>query len=1107
MKRYVELTLSFMLFFGIAFAFGQQAFWGGIVGNITDKTGAAVANATVTITNTDTGVQLPIKTNSMGYYQALKLTPGNYKVTAMAPTFASFVRSNITLSGGQQVRVDVPLQVGAPTEVVQVTGATPEINTESATTILGPITTHQTWTLPNTNGPQPWPDPYNQLLNGYADIANSAFSIGGTLSSQNAEVQDGMRMEGQSDVVGGSRGLARPSIDSIQELVVTTSNFSAKYSQQAAIETVLKSGTNNWHGSLWYQHANKAFNAPSYFTHQKTPYLLHQYGGSVGGPIKKDKAFFFFSYQGFKFPNALENFSTIPTAKMRTGDLSEFLDPTFLAASGFSAPTVVKDPQSGLPFPNNVIPQSRISPIATEILSVYPAPNQPGPFTRNLVVDGLLIRKESNFDVRGDYYFNPNQHTYGRFTFFRSPNAASQTSLPGFGGNYFIDNGRNLTVHHVSTLSPHLLNDAMFGMFRNNTPLGPGLFSSDMTAWNKQLGIAGIPPEQDNGFPFITFSQTSITTPVSYGFGENDEYIYEGKDEVTWTRGRHTVQTGFDFRRDEQGSNLPGTGQGNGGTCQFGCLNFNGRWTGLDFADFLLGLPFTSSRMFLSQPDFRNRNEWAGYMQDDIKLTARLNLSLGVRYDYFPIVTSANGLESIFDPASGSLVVPTQQSISNMPSNVILPIPVITAAQAGLPTSLLESNKNDWAPRAGFAYRLLSNSVVRGGFGLYHTPLVSTGRLLLSGPFQATSSFPDVQPAPGGTPAITLANPYVGGSTGKPLLNFFAPNRRVDDPTHYSYNLAIEHQWKANAFTVEYEGKQSNIPYRPQLNAVPPSNVPFSRSRLPFPILGAVTGLKDGANYTYNGLRLNARRQMARGLYFDVAYVFERTIDDLGGISGETGGSPENPFDLTRDRGVSSFMPPSRITINYVYDLPFGKGVLGFGDYAAGKVANAIIGGWETAGTYWWQTSPPLNVTGSFLNAAGQVYDAPNTNTLSGRTDYTGQPIAPTAAQIAQGYVFNPNAFTQHVPSGQYGNVGRGILYAGSSTDSINQSFFRNFRIPWFVGNEGANFRFGFLMYNALNHSNTANPVTSMNSPLFGKRTTTKVGDTRTMMLQARIEF
>jgi hypothetical protein len=1106
MKWFLKLSVVVVLILGVVPGFGQQAFWGGIVGNVTDKTGAAVPGAAVTITNTDTNVQLPLKTNSLGYYQALKLTPGNYQVTATATGFGSFIRKGLVLGGGQQVRVDVPLQVGTAAQTVEVTGATPEINTESATTSLGEITTHQTWTLPNTNGPAIWPDPYNQLLTGYADIDNSAFSIGGTLSSQNAEVQDGMRMEGQSDVVGGSRGLARPSIDSVQDVVVTTSNFSAKYSQQAAIEIVMKSGTNDWHGSLWYQHGNKAFNAPSYFTHQKTPFLLHQYGGSVGGPIKKDKAFFFFSYQGFKFPNALENFSTIPTAQMRAGDLSQFLDPTFLAASGFPAPIVVADPQTGLPFPNNVIPANRISPIASQVLSIYPNPNQPGPFTRNLVVDGLLIRKESNFDARGDYYFNEKQHMYARFTYFSSPNAASQTSLPGFGGNYFIDNGRNLTVHHVSTLSTHLLNDAMFGMFRNNTPLGPGLFSKDMTAWNSKLGIAGIPADQDNGFPYITFSQTNITTPVSWAFGENDEYIYEGKDEITWNRGRHTVQAGFDFRRDEQGSDLPGTGQGNGGTCQFGCMTFNGRWTGLDFADFLLGLPYTSSRLYLSKPDFRNRNEWSGYVQDDLKVTAKLNLSLGLRYDYFPIVRSANGLESIYDPATGSLVVPTQQSIDNMPSNVILPIPVITASQAGLPPSLLESNKNDWAPRFGFAYRFLSNSVVRGGFGLYHTPLVSTGRLLLGGPFQATSSFPDVQPAPGGAPAITLANPYVGGSTGKPLLNFFAPNRRVDDPRHYSYNLAIEHQWGANAFTAEYVGKHSVIPYRPQLNAVPPSNIPFTRSRLPFPALGSVTGLKDGANYTYNGLRLNARRRMTKGLYLDVAYVFEKTIDDLGGISGETGGSPENPFNLTRDRGVSSFMPPSRLTVNYVYQIPFGKGALGFSDSGVGKVADAIIGGWETAGTYAWQTSPPLNVSGSFVNAAGQVYDAPNTNTLSGRPDYTGEPIAPTAAQIQQGYVFNPNAFTRQVPSGRYGNVGRGVLYVGSPTTSINQSFFKNFKIPWFL-ESGATFRLGFLMYNAINHSNTANPVTNLNSPLFGKRVTTKVGETRTMMFQARIDF
>ncbi|HXN21471.1 MAG TPA: TonB-dependent receptor [Candidatus Dormibacteraeota bacterium] len=1084
-----------------------QASWGSIVGNVSDQSGAVVRGATVAVRNSDTNVQVTITTDSAGYYQALKLTPGNYQVSVQNTGFQTLVFEAIQLAGGQQVRVDAQLQVGQITEKVEATGAALQINTENANTTLAEITPRETWTLPNSRG-QTNPDVYNQLLTGYADLNNFGFSVGGTLSGQNAEVQDGMRIEGQADIIGGNRGFARPNQDSVESLVITTSDFSAKYPQQAAIESVIRSGTNKWHGDLWYQHGNKVFNATDRISGQKNPFVLHQFGGAVGGPIIKDKAFLFFSYQGFRFVQLESNLATVPTAKMRTGDLSEFLDPTFLAASRFSQPIVVSDPRTGLPFPNNKIPADRISPVAKAVLGAYPTTlNQSSPFINNFQQNDIAPSKEVNLDFRGDYYFNNKQHSYVRFSRFHFPAARSQTTLPGFGGNYFIVDVKTITAHHVSTISPRMLNDAMFGVFRNHTSMGPGLFGQTQTAWNQRLGISGIPANQDNGFPFITFQQTGITTPLSYGFGENDEYIYQLKDEVSYSRGRHTIQMGIDFRRDEQGSNLPGIGQGNGFTCQFGCIRFSGRWTGSDLGDFLLGLPFAASRMTLAPPDFRNRNEYGAYIQDDITLTKSFNLSLGLRYDYFPMVRSAHDLESLFDPASNRLVVPSERAITEIPPNVILPISIVTAQQAGFPSSLLNSQKNDWEPRVGAAYRLLSSTVIRGGFGIYHTPLVGVGRRLLSGPYQATSDFPDVQPPRGAAPVITFDNPYQGLSTGRPLINFFASDQHIDDPRHYSYNLSLDHQWGANAFTVEYEGKHSVVPYRPSLNALPPSLTPFRRSNLPFPRLGGVTGLKNGASYDFNALRLNARRRFTRDLYFDVTYVFSRTIDDAGGIVGETSGSPEDPFNLKRDRGVSNAIPPSRLTVNYIYDFPFGKGALAFGDSGVGKVLNQIVQGWETAGTYNWQTSPPLSVVGSYLNAAGQRYDAPNTNTFFGRPDYTGQPIAPTADQVAQGFIFNPNAFTAHVPAGRYGNVGRGVVWYGPRQLNVHQSFFRNFHIPWFVGQEGATFRFGFLMFNVLNHSNLTTPVTNMDSPLFGKRVRQYNGETRTMMLQGRIEF
>lgn len=1094
----------------------QQAFYGSIVGNVTDASDAAVPNATVAVINVETNVEIEVKTNDSGLYQALNLKTGTYRVRVSVPGFQTFLRENIVLQAGQQARVDVRLQVGEVSQTVEVKTDAPLINTETATTQLTGIFQHKnTVTLPNWGGPgNVFPDIYYQLLFGQADINNAAFVIGGTLSGQNAEVQDGMRIEGQRHYVGGNRGLARPGVESVEEVVVTTTSPSAKYPNPSAIETVMKSGTNDWHGSLMYIHGNKALNARGYFTHLKSPFLLHQYFGSIGGPIRKNKTFFFFGQQGFYHPNGEESFSSIPTARMRTGDLSEFLDRNFMRGN----PIAVNDPLTGRPFANNVIPSDRIDPIARRILEVYPQPNRgsdatSGPlYQRNFLLTDLLIRKETfNFDTRVDHYFSPTQHSYVRFSFFDSPNARTQFNLPGFGGNYFIIKTKTLTAHHTSTFSTNFINHVMVGIFNEDDPLGAGDFRDVGVepAWNRQLGIAGVPENQDSGFPNITFSNSAFNTPFSWGFGNYKNRYTHIRDDVSWFRGRHNIQFGIDFRHESEGSEMPGVGQGNAGTCQYGCITFNGRWTGLDFADFLLGLPFSSARMYLLPPDIRKRDEWAFYFQDDIKWSSKLNLSLGLRWDYFPIVRSVNDFASLFDPVSRRLVLPSDKAIAAVRPEVALPIPLVTADTAGFEKSLLKSDKNDWGPRVGLAYRFMSSTVLRGGVGVYHTGLVNSGRRLLTGPFQAREDFPAAQPAPNEPPILRLANPYVGAGRGTSLVNFFAGEPDVRNPVHYNYNLAVEHQIGSNALIAEFVGKKSIIPWGPALNAVPPSTTPFSRDRLPFPTLGAISGLANGAHYNYHALRLNAKRRFARGLFFDVAYAWSKTIDDLGGISSEAGGTSEDPFNRIRDRGESFFMPPHRMTISYLYEVPFGKpgGILTLPDDGAGRVVNYLIQGWEMAGTYNFQTSAPLNVSGRFLNAQGQQYDAPNTNTLAGRPDYTGQPLAPTDQQRSQGFVFNPLAFTEFVPSGRYGNAGRGILRFGEGQIGINQSFFRNFTIPWFLRDNRARLRVGFLMFNAINHSNVPNPVTALNNPAYGKRTTDKSGNVRTVAFQARIDF
>lgn len=1101
------VNLLFLFLLGItSLLHGQQAHYASIIGNVTDQSSAVLPGADVRITSVEAGVTFELKTNEQGLFQALNLTPGTYRVAVSAPGFRTSVREGIVLAGSQQARADFKLEVGAVTQSVEVKAASPQINTENATSRVAPISHYQTVTLPNTGGARHL-DPYSQLSVGYADINNAAFSVGGALSGQNAEIQDGMRVSGQVDLQANNRGIVRPTVESVQELIVTTSNPTARYNEPAAIETILKSGTNDWHGSLFYQHGNRALNARGYFTHQKQEFLLHQYGGSIGGPVRKNKTFFFFAYGGIEDQQMQPFFGNFPTPRMKRGDFSELIDPAFLRQAGFANPIIVRDPVTGQPFVNNVIPAARIGAIAGRIASVYPDPNYDSGrgYISNQLLGSLNLARQSNFDIRVDHYFSPTQRTYGRFSYYNLAQSRDRVYFPDFWGNWFKIRGRVATVHHTSTVGSSFTNHAMLGVFFKRSPGGAGLFDEEVIPWNQRLGISGIAPEFDRGFPLLTFSQSTITTPATFGPLAPRERIYNFQDNVGWIRGRHSIQTGFEFRRDNEGVPYQWMHSFN---CAFGCMTYSGRWSGFDFADLMLGLPLSAARYTPAPGDMRPRNEWAGYIQDDFRWTPRLSLSLGLRYNYFGPVTSEGGLMALFDPAGNRLVVPSEKSIQAIPRGVSLPMPVVTADQAGFPSSLLQSNKNDWQPRIGVAYRVLSNSVIRAGWGVYRTALIGTARRLLTGPFDITEDFPAQQPPQGAPPVLSLASPYQTSSTSRPLLNFFAPEKNLKNLLHYDYNFAVEHQIGANAFSAEYVGKKSIVPWGPDLNAVPASLTPFSRSRLPFPALGSIATLRNGAHYNFNALRLEARRRLIRGLFYDVTYVWSKTIDDLGGISGETAGTSEDPFNRLRDRAESPLIAPHRMTVNYIYQLPFGKGgALAFSNEGAGRVANYIIRGWETAGTYNFQTAAKLTPSGSYRDSSNRQYDAPNTNRLSGRSECTGLPIEPSDTQRSQGFVFNPDAFTRNVPAGRYGSCGRSVIPFGAATILLNQSFFRNFRIPWFVGDTGANFRFGFLMYNFINHSNGTNPTTNLDSAIFGKRANNKRGETRTMFFQARIDF
>lgn len=1103
--------------------FAQESYYGSIVGNVVDETGKVIPGAEVTVISSETGVSRTVVTSEEGLYRVRNLNPGTYRVEVSLPGFKRFVRDNVIVGGGREVRENASLQIGDIADEVTVRGTSTLITTENPTR-KDSVSHEATVTIPNKSTAfQVFPDVYNQLFLVDAEINNSAFIIAGSIGATESHIVDGMRVENQSSPVGGSRGLARPSIEAVSELVIVKNNASARYARPAAYELVLKGGGNDLHGSFWYEHGNKSLNAFPFFFGiggiggqpgrvglLKPPFILHQYGASAGGPIVKDKTFFFGSFQGFYFPNGEFWQGNVPTLKMRQGDFSELLDPDFLSAVGFSEPIQLVDPVTREPIPGNVIPPSMLSPVALNILrEAIPEPNTTTSqgWLNNFTTGGLLVRKESNFDVRLDHFFSPNHQLYGRFMYFHSPNWRSEAVLPKFGGNHFIYDNRSLTIHDTVNFSSNLTNDLMFGYFNSHFPGGPGApDETDELAlpWNSILGIEGISPERDKGFPLITLSQTALSMPISFGPTDLTDRFYEIADNLVWVKGNHSVQSGFNYRQSHQGSDLPGVGQSNAFSCEFGCATFNGRWTNLDIADFMLGFPFSSARFVNPPADFRNRNEWSGYIQDDWKVNPKLTLNLGLRYDYFPAIRSENDLMAMFDPASGRLIVPTQRSLQAIPQNLNLPIPVVTAAEAGFEESLLVADKNDWQPRFGVAYRITDDTVIRGGIGSYRSPLTVVGSRLLTGPFAVREDFPVVQPATGEAPVITLSDPFHVEGQGSSIINFFAPEPRLSTPRYYDFSLSVDHQIGDHVFEAGYVGKTARIPFRFELNAVPPSDIPFSRDRLPFPDLGSITGMRNGASYAYHAMRLSAKRRFADGLMFDGTYVWNKTLETGGTISNAESFPPEDPFDLNRDKAQSGLVPPHRFTGNFIWQLPFGRwGALTAPDRGFGRAVNQIASGWELAGNFNLTKNAPLNVTTTFRDADGNPIDAPNTNRFSGRPDRTGEAID----NVPSGFVFNPNAFSSQVPTGRYGNAGRNLI-PGVFRDTYNLSIFRNFQLPWwFAGDEGAKLRLGAHWFNAFNHLSPLNPITNMDSPFFGQNPSGKGGQNRTIQLALRIDY
>lgn len=1092
MHRLPSFILAAIVFASLPVALVAQFTQSSIVGTVTDASGAPVSDAEVTVRNEGTNFVRTIRTESSGDYRVSGLEAGFYQVTVAVPGFKTFEQTRIDVVSGQSKRVDVRLEVGEVSTRVTVEGGLSQIDTESAT-------------LSNLKTARDFAElPLSVFGRGWANITNvtagvqssNGFEVNGARDTANNFTADGISVNDMVNSRNTANGFSGD-IETFQEIRILTSNSSAEYAQVAQFAAVSKSGTNEPHGALYWGIFNSAFSARSWADRQPVSFTNHNlFAVNGGGPVYiprlydgRNRTFFFASYSGARYRVGNRVFRIVPTEAMRQGDFSQFAGQIDLV-----------DPlNGGQPFPGNRIPQQRLSPVALKVQDlVYPLPNQPG---------------QGAYGVANNYYADPGGAFDSDVYSFRVDQRISDSNLlfvrtgltmkngdtyrgellNGYGSEGFRSNipGRSVVVSDTHTFSPTLVNELKLGFNRTFSTSTDYNYGADVLS---ELGIQGIQnPGNDPGIRSMPLFSFGGAIPVAQTTGTNRGYTaqntYQVIDNVSWFRGRHTLKAGVDIRRlqvNQDRSPLSVRGQ----------YTFDDRLTGLAYANFLLGWPSTAARG-IARPAAYPRSTYTGfYIQDDFKLHSRITLNLGVRYEYqTPWVEKFNRIFT-FDPKTGSMVTAGSTIPSDLVPSVAATLPIITAAQAGLPQrSLMYTDTNNWNPRIGLAIRPLGDTttVVRMGYGLFTQ--FWPGMLALNatgGPWQSTESFFIEDPT---KPIAQFPNPFQTTSSFSGVQSIRGLSPRFPNERTHQWNFSVGRQILGIALDIGYVGTRAlNIPYTENLNLLRPSTVPFSAANRPYPRFNSTDYVQAGGSSIYHGLTIQADRRMASGVWFNINYTLAKALTDADLLS-YAGTIQQNQYARYLERADDQNIRRQQLRFSYVIDIPYGRGKR-FGSTIA-RPLDFFIGGWQLAGI-------TTMLTGRRLSPAYSNADPAGTGQVSGRPDRIADGNLDSSKMgdriRAHLPIFDPAAFV--VPAsnrGYYGNSARFIL-TGPGSIVWNTGIHKNWALT-----EGSRLQFRWELFNAFNRANFNNPTTDIQSGSFGLVTTAGAG--RSMLFGLRIDY
>jgi len=1093
-----------------------QSTFGSFLGTVRDPSGAVIVKATVSITNAGTSAKRSVSTDQSGSYVFVNVEPGTYNLAVEAAGFQRSSFPALLLTARQTVRLDAGLTLGTQAETVTVQDAAPVISTDVsnlAETKAGSELVDLPVAISSRGAGSTSPISTLTAQPGVATDNSGNLSVAGAKPSMLSVSLDGISTMSPRDF--GVITELFPSFNAIAEIRVSAVNNPAEFGGASDITTISKGGTNQFHGGLFENNQAAAYDAKSPFAATKPRLVMNDFGAYLGGPVSipgiyhgADKTFFFASYEGLRRPAQTTLTESVPSLALRSGNLS-----------AYPAGSVLDPLSPGTPFAGNQIPLTRIATLSQNALQyLFPTPNygSPNAIANNYQKNFAAPVTSNQGDIRLDQNIGSRQSFFARFTYKRRLVEVAPTGTALAGPSIQPENDYGLTASYNLMVSPRLVNELRAGVSGYSSSNTFGIVASTIQS---QLGLR-LPGQVPAGNEIPDFNITGFQATDDGESAVSRTRTIQLIDNVTYTRGNHNVKIGGDFRH------LSGFYNNNWGNSRMGEFDFINAATrpivGNPYAAFLLGIPDATDVATVTEGDANAyARHYAFYGQDDWKIAPRLTLNFGLRWEYHPMFT--DGLNNVgnFLPnyssvvngqtVHGAVVVPDARINGIDPefAGSISPTPILTATQAGLPQSLRNSDKKDFAPRFGFAWRAAAKTVIRGGYGRFiETEL---GHALYANWGIPTGYFGEfTNSIVNGKPALTFPYPFPSSlASASGTADFLsAVNTNYRDPYVQQWNLTVEHDLGHNlGVRVSYDGSHgTDLGNFENANQVPANTVGFAKAEAgePYPLWSFLKTAVNASRSNYNALTVAATRRLYKGLQFQSSYVFAKNLSNAGGRSpsafaSELGGILTDKFNPNLDYGNVAFTRRSRFLTTFLYDLPFGKSQKLL--TSAGPVLNRIVGGWELAGVLLFQTGPFLTVVAPGSDPAGDGFD---TVVGAGRADIvSGQPLYPAVQN--SGLWINKAAFA--VPQD---NLGRGPSspvgsVVGPGTQAVSLSLFKSLQIT-----ERARFQFGVAAANALNHLNLGTPGLTLTAGSFGTITSTQSAEgaaPRTIQLSGRITF